>query len=284
MYARSWWFRSRSHAAELTAGYYNTATHDGYAPIVELCARHKAALTLTCVEMCDGQHPAPAMCGPEGLLKQLRGLAARMQVQLNGENALPIFIPTGVDTVALDRIVFNTRAWYGPATSVLWAPAHFKLLPQQQKQQQQQQQHGSGGGGKGGLVACSGGSGGGGGAVVAHHCHSSGGLMLQLPGSAPSSALPSPSGAMLHAQQGAGASGRSLSEAGRMLGLGRPGDKHGVAATGLRADSYADITEPLPAMSSFTFLRLSPQLLHPAHQTTWLRFICRMQQGGYAAY
>lgn len=106
-----WWYRSRSHAAELTAGYYNTADHDGYAPIVDMCARHRANLILTCVEMCDSQHPAHAQCGPEGLLRQLRQLAARADVSLSGENALPIFSPGGVNSEALERIVQNMRGW-----------------------------------------------------------------------------------------------------------------------------------------------------------------------------
>jgi hypothetical protein len=67
-----WYFRSRSHAAELTAGYYNADGRDGYNAAVEMCARHGAALTLTCVEMCDAQHPPHALCGPEGLLRQAR--------------------------------------------------------------------------------------------------------------------------------------------------------------------------------------------------------------------
>jgi len=67
-----WWFRTRSHASELTAGYYNADGRDGYNAIVEMCARYGAALTLTCVEMCDAQHPPHALCGPEGLLRQAR--------------------------------------------------------------------------------------------------------------------------------------------------------------------------------------------------------------------
>ena len=66
-----WWYRTRSHAAELTAGYYNTANRDGYNSLIEICAEHGAALTLTCVEMCDAQHPPEALCGPEGLLRQV---------------------------------------------------------------------------------------------------------------------------------------------------------------------------------------------------------------------
>jgi hypothetical protein len=33
-----WWFKSSAHAAELTAGYYNTRFRDGYAPIIQVCS------------------------------------------------------------------------------------------------------------------------------------------------------------------------------------------------------------------------------------------------------
>ena len=66
-----WWYNSRSHAAEMTAGYYNTEVHDGYAGILEMCAQHGMVVTLTCVEMCDAQHSPEALCGPEGLLRQV---------------------------------------------------------------------------------------------------------------------------------------------------------------------------------------------------------------------
>ena len=69
------WYNSRSHAAEMTAGYYNTEAHDGYAGILELCAQHGMVATLTCVEMCDAQHPPEALCGPEGLLRQVTAVA-----------------------------------------------------------------------------------------------------------------------------------------------------------------------------------------------------------------
>ena len=42
-----------------------------YNAIVEAAAEAGAALTLTCVEMCDSQHPPVAMCSPEGLLRQV---------------------------------------------------------------------------------------------------------------------------------------------------------------------------------------------------------------------
>lgn len=38
-----WWFKSRAHAAELTAGYYNTRDRDGWVPT--MCALTAGAHT-----------------------------------------------------------------------------------------------------------------------------------------------------------------------------------------------------------------------------------------------
>ena len=69
-----WHYRTRSHASELTAGYFNCEGRDGYRGLVDMCRRHGVSITLTCVEMCDSQHPPMACCGPEGLLRQVRAL------------------------------------------------------------------------------------------------------------------------------------------------------------------------------------------------------------------
>ena len=62
-----WWFKSRSHGAELTAGYYNTRERDGYADVMSLLASHKARASFTCVEMRDCEHPPEARCSPQGM-------------------------------------------------------------------------------------------------------------------------------------------------------------------------------------------------------------------------
>ena len=97
-----WWFLSRSHAAELTAGYYNTHDRDGYDAIASLCARHDARLNFTCMEMRNSEHPEHACCGPEGLLLQVREAASRHNTPFVGENALTRF-----DRYAYDRIIEN---------------------------------------------------------------------------------------------------------------------------------------------------------------------------------
>lgn len=39
-----WWYKTVSHPAELTAGYYNTQDRDGYDPVTSMLSRHGAAL------------------------------------------------------------------------------------------------------------------------------------------------------------------------------------------------------------------------------------------------
>ena len=105
-----WWYNSRSHAAELTAGYFNTRSgdnvpeRDGYEPIVKICGKHGARLNFTCTEMRDIEHPFFSRCGPEGLLRQIRAAAARYGVKVAGENALCRF-----DQDAYDKIILNCR-------------------------------------------------------------------------------------------------------------------------------------------------------------------------------
>ncbi|KAG9446831.1 hypothetical protein H6P81_012959 [Aristolochia fimbriata] len=84
-----WHYASRSHAPELTAGYYNTRHRDGYLPIAQTLARHGAVFNFTCIEMRDDEQPAEAGCSPEGLVRQVGMAAAAAGAALAGENALP---------------------------------------------------------------------------------------------------------------------------------------------------------------------------------------------------
>lgn len=95
-----WWFKSRAHAAELTAGYYNTRDRNGYEPIMQVLASHGAGASFTCVEMRDCEHPMEGRCSPQGLLNQVLSTAAAAGVVMSGENALQRY-----DSYAFDRIV-----------------------------------------------------------------------------------------------------------------------------------------------------------------------------------
>ncbi|KAL7219999.1 hypothetical protein ACSBR2_012956 [Camellia fascicularis] len=84
-----WHYGSRSHAPELTAGYYNTRFRDGYLPIAQMLARHGAIFNFTCIEMRDQEQPQDAQCLPEKLVRQVALATRKAQVPLAGENALP---------------------------------------------------------------------------------------------------------------------------------------------------------------------------------------------------
>lgn len=83
-----WHYRTRSHAAELTAGYYNTRNRDGYLPIARMIAKRGVVLNFTCMEMKDEQQPGHAFCSPELLVRQVRQATAAAGAELAGENAL----------------------------------------------------------------------------------------------------------------------------------------------------------------------------------------------------
>lgn len=83
-----WHYKTRSHAAELTAGYYNTRNSDGYLPIARMLAKYDVVFNFTCMEMRDSEQPQHANCSPEGLVKQVKRAVKAAGIELAGENAL----------------------------------------------------------------------------------------------------------------------------------------------------------------------------------------------------
>ncbi|RVW96893.1 Beta-amylase 1, chloroplastic [Vitis vinifera] len=94
-----WHYGTRSHAPELTAGYYNTRFRDGYIPIAQMLARHGAILNFTCIEMRDHEQPQDARCAPEKLVRQVALATRKAQVPLAGENALPRYDETAHEQI-----------------------------------------------------------------------------------------------------------------------------------------------------------------------------------------
>ncbi|XP_063937179.1 beta-amylase 7 isoform X2 [Daucus carota subsp. sativus] len=87
-----WWYKSSSHAAELTAGFYNPCNRDGYAPIMAMLRKHEAGLNFTCVGTCM-LVPCGDFSGelgdPEGLNWQVLNAAWDALVPVSSENDLP---------------------------------------------------------------------------------------------------------------------------------------------------------------------------------------------------
>ncbi|XP_031480153.1 inactive beta-amylase 4, chloroplastic isoform X2 [Nymphaea colorata] len=99
-----WWYRTPSHAAELTAGYYNTATRDGYDPLGTVLSRHRAALHIPCLEMLDNETPRACCCSPEGLLEQAFSMLLMSLLAFPGKH----FLMSKMQNVARKKILFVT--------------------------------------------------------------------------------------------------------------------------------------------------------------------------------
>lgn len=98
-----WHYLTRSHAPELTAGYYNTRDRDGYLPIAQMFGRHGVVFNFTCIEMKDVEQPEDAKCSPEKLIKQVIHATRKARIPLTGENALPRF-----DEAAYTQVLNNS--------------------------------------------------------------------------------------------------------------------------------------------------------------------------------
>ncbi|CAK7355380.1 unnamed protein product [Dovyalis caffra] len=99
-----WWYKHHSHAAELTAGYYNLKDREGYRPAARMLSRHHAIMNFTCLEMRDSEQPAEAKSGPQELVQQVLSGAWLEKIEIAGENALSRY-----DAEAYNQILLNAR-------------------------------------------------------------------------------------------------------------------------------------------------------------------------------
>uniref|UniRef100_A0A0D9XH02 Beta-amylase n=1 Tax=Leersia perrieri TaxID=77586 RepID=A0A0D9XH02_9ORYZ len=107
-----WWYKTASHAAELTAGFYNPCNRDGYAPIAAVLKKHGAALNFTCVELrtMDQHEVFPeAFADPEGLVWQVLNAAWDAGIAVASENALPCY-----DRDGFNKILENAKPLNDP--------------------------------------------------------------------------------------------------------------------------------------------------------------------------
>lgn len=67
-----WSYKTASHAAELTAGYYNPSNRDGYSPVFETLKKYSVTVKFVCPgpQMSSNEHEE-ALADPEGLSWQV---------------------------------------------------------------------------------------------------------------------------------------------------------------------------------------------------------------------
>ncbi|RZB83634.1 Beta-amylase [Glycine soja] len=121
-----WWYKTESHAAELTSGYYNLHNRDGYRPIARILSRHNAILNFTCLEMRNHEQPAKAKSGAQELVQQVLSGGWLESLEVAGENALARY-----DREAYNQILLNARPngvnKYGPPTLKMYGVTYLRL-------------------------------------------------------------------------------------------------------------------------------------------------------------
>lgn len=120
-----WWYKTASHAAELTAGFYNPCNRDGYAPIASMLKKHDATLNFTCVELrtVDQHEDFPeALADPEGLVWQVLNAAWDVSIPVASENALPCY-----DREGYNKILENAKPLSNPDGRHLSAFTYLRL-------------------------------------------------------------------------------------------------------------------------------------------------------------
>ncbi|XP_050386415.1 LOW QUALITY PROTEIN: beta-amylase 2, chloroplastic [Argentina anserina] len=120
-----WWYKTASHAAELTAGFYNPCNRDGYAAIAAMFKKHAAALNFTCVELrtLNQQEDFPeAMADPEGLVWQVLNAAWDANIPVASENALNCH-----DREGYNKILENAKPLNDPDGRHLSAFTYLRL-------------------------------------------------------------------------------------------------------------------------------------------------------------
>ncbi|KAH8948977.1 hypothetical protein BDL97_10G006000 [Sphagnum fallax] len=86
-----WWYRTESHAAEATAGFFTADSRCGYKSIARMFATHNTTFNFTCAEMRTADQPKEALCDPEALVVQALNAAWDSGISAACENALSCY-------------------------------------------------------------------------------------------------------------------------------------------------------------------------------------------------
>lgn len=122
-----WWYKTASHATELTAGFYNPCNRDGYAAILSILKKHGAALNFTCAELHMLNHHEDlqeAQADPEGLVWQVLNAAWDAGLLIVNENALPCH-----DRVGYNKILDDAKPPTDPDGRHLSSFTYHRLNP-----------------------------------------------------------------------------------------------------------------------------------------------------------
>jgi len=121
------WYKTRSHPSELTAGYYNTTTRDGYEAVTEMFARNSCKLMLPGMDLSDEHQPHESLSSPELLLAQIRTACRKHGVEVSGQNSSATGAPGGFEQIKKNLVGDNVVDLfsYQRMGAYFFSPEHF---------------------------------------------------------------------------------------------------------------------------------------------------------------
>jgi len=102
-----WWYDDGSHAAELTAGYYNVNGNDAYKTIAQRISKYVKVFDFTCLEMRDSGGDCASK--PATLVQQALSAVRSVGMDFDGENALEL-CSGNCDQNGLDQIYYQSTS------------------------------------------------------------------------------------------------------------------------------------------------------------------------------
>ncbi|KAE8726735.1 Beta-amylase 7 [Hibiscus syriacus] len=118
-----WLYKTSSHAAELTAGFYNPCNRDGYVAIAEMLHKHGAALNFACAEL-QREELQEALADPHGLAWQVLNAAWDSCIVVASENAFHCH-----DRVGYNKILHTVKPVNDPEGRHFSSFTYLRLTP-----------------------------------------------------------------------------------------------------------------------------------------------------------
>ncbi|KAJ8429574.1 hypothetical protein Cgig2_023780 [Carnegiea gigantea] len=123
------WFKTRSHPSELTAGFYNTATSDGYDEVVKMFAKNACRIVLPGMDLLDDYQRDRA--SPQRLIAQIKETCGKHRVHVSGQNTLVSETSDGFEemrkNLSKENEVVDSFTYQRMGTN-FFAPEHFRFF------------------------------------------------------------------------------------------------------------------------------------------------------------
>ncbi|OVA15072.1 Glycoside hydrolase [Macleaya cordata] len=123
-----YWYKFQSHPSEMTAGFYNTNSRDGYDHIAEIFAKNSCKMIIQGMDLSDEHLPSGSFSSPELLLSQIKTACGNHGVQFSGENSSVSGTQDGFELIKQSLLGGNVRMdcfTYQRMGAYFFSPKHF---------------------------------------------------------------------------------------------------------------------------------------------------------------